>query len=128
MKSFFLNRRFCYFSVIACEPLLTIMSQFLYQHPFSGRTLLDSLGTISLIAFNVGLIIFIVQGGFFDSMVYSFKRFSRSMKKNRLGEQEAEAPLAEYKIRNGRRAPITWPLIFVSAAYFLFTLAIAGLI
>ncbi|RYL91473.1 DUF3899 domain-containing protein [Sporolactobacillus sp. Y61] len=125
MRSCSLKPGALYLSMAVIEPVLTVIIQFVYEHPFSVHALTDALGTISLLAFNVGLIIFIIQGGFFDGMIYSFKRFSRSVRKSRLGDQDTEPPLSQYKIRDGKRTGITWPLIIISAFYFLLSLAVA---
>jgi hypothetical protein len=61
-------------------------------------------------------------------MIYSFKRLSRSLRKRQFGEEEAEAPLAEMKHRDGsQRWSITWPLIFSSIILFMITLIVACL-
>ncbi|MDD9147284.1 DUF3899 domain-containing protein [Sporolactobacillus sp. CQH2019] len=117
-----------YFSVLSAELLLALFAQYFSPHAFSLISLLNSLSIVCLLFLSAGLIIFIIQGGFFDGIIYSFKRFSRTVRKNRLGDADAEAPLAEYRKRSGRRSPFTWPLIWVSLSLFCLSLAVSVLI
>lgn len=127
MKIRFNKLRISYLVIIIAELLLTLLAQFFSARPFSLITMINVLSTVSLVFLTIGLVIFIIQGGFFDSMVYSFKRFSRAVRKNRLGEADAEAPLAEYQRRDGQRSILTWALIFVSLFFFLLSLVLSFL-
>ncbi|MDN3954203.1 DUF3899 domain-containing protein [Sporolactobacillus laevolacticus] len=127
MKVFFTNFRRSFLSIGLIELVFTLAIQFLYQKPFKIRSLIDGLSTISLLFLCLGLIIFVLQGGFFDGMIYSFKRFARSIRNRQLGEDEAETPLKEYKHRDGKRSPIIWPLIFDSLFLFIVSLVISFL-
>lgn len=127
MRVFFTNFRLSFFTIGLLELFFTLAIQFLYQKPFIVRSLIDGLSTSSLLFLCLGLIIFVLQGGFFDGMIYSFKRFARSIRNRQLGENEAEAPLKEYKHRDGKRSPIIWPLIFDSLFLFIVSLVISFL-
>ncbi|RYL89741.1 DUF3899 domain-containing protein [Sporolactobacillus sp. THM7-4] len=118
MRFWSTNIKGAFFLIFCSEGLLILLSQFFYQRPFSLLSLINAAAMISLIFFNAGLILFVFQGGFFDSMVYSFRRFSRALRNHQPGETDTEAPPEEYERRDGRRYPITWPLIFVSLLYF----------
>ncbi|GAY75892.1 hypothetical protein NBRC111894_1446 [Sporolactobacillus inulinus] len=50
--------------------------------------MINHLSVVSLLSLNLGLIIFIIQGGFFDGMTYSFKRVARAFRKNSLGSRK----------------------------------------
>ncbi|GEB76561.1 DUF3899 domain-containing protein [Sporolactobacillus inulinus] len=115
-----------YLFFLFVEILISIVVQGLSDRSFSLITLINHLSVVSLLSLNLGLIIFIIQGGFFDGMTYSFKRVARAFRKKQLGEQEAEAPLAEMKHREGsQRWPITWPLILSSLVLFVTTVLIS---
>lgn len=118
MRVFFTNFRLSFVSIGLLELVFALAIQFFYQEPFSAGSLIDGLSTISLIFFCAGLSIFVYQGGFFDGMIYSFKRFARSLRNKKFGENDAEAPLTEFK-HHGKRFSITWPLIFDSLFLFI---------
>ncbi|RYM01770.1 DUF3899 domain-containing protein [Sporolactobacillus sp. THM7-7] len=124
----FTNLRLLYVLTFCIEGLLTLLIQPFYEQPFSLFALIDALATISLIFLTIGLIVFVIQGGFFDRMIESFRRFSRSARYKRLGEIDAEAPIIEYKRGDGRRSPITWPLIFTSLLLFVLSLFLSVLV
>lgn len=128
MRVFFTNFRRSFLSIGLLELVFTFAIQFLYPKPFVIRSLIDGLSTISLLFLCFGLIIFVFQSGFFDGMIYSFKRFARSIRNRQLGENEAEAPLKEYKHRDGERSPIIWPLIIDSFFLFVFTFVLSLLL
>ncbi|GGL45826.1 DUF3899 domain-containing protein [Sporolactobacillus putidus] len=122
MKIQLKRRQISYLVIIIVELLLTLFAQLLSVQPFSLIAIINALSVVSLVFLTIGLVIFVIHGGFFDGIVYSFKRFSRDIRKNRLGEADAEAPLAEYRKRDGQRPPLTWPLIWIS--FFLFCLSL----
>nr|WP_283163295.1 DUF3899 domain-containing protein [Sporolactobacillus mangiferae] len=87
---------------------------------------MDSFSTISLLFFSVGLIIFLVQDGAFDSVVYGFKRFARAVRRNQLEDSDEEAPLTELKRHDGKkRAALTWPLIIDSLLLFALAFSVS---
>lgn len=122
-----MRRNTCFYAIgtTMAELLAAAVWQLFETHPFSPFAIVEGIGTVGLAFLNLGLIIFIYQGGFFDSIVYSFRRFSRSVRQRRLGENEAEAPMAEYKTRHGERWPLTGPLIGVSLLFFISSLIFA---
>ncbi|WP_139693855.1 DUF3899 domain-containing protein [Sporolactobacillus terrae] len=126
MSKFRFKIKNLYLFFLFVEILISIVTQGLFARAFSLITLINHLSVVSLLSLNLGLIIFIIQGGFFDGMTYSFKRVARAIRKKQLGQQEAEAPLAEMKHRDGsQRWPITWPLICSSIFLFIITLLIS---
>lgn len=126
MKKLFEKKRSITFIIVFAVELLASFAAMLFRnHQFSLFSLTDSLGLVSLIFLTAGLIIFVIQGGFFDGIVYSFRRFARSVRKKQLGDVDAEAPMAEYKIRDGSRWPVTWPLLFVSLILFILSLLLS---
>ncbi|WP_241654946.1 DUF3899 domain-containing protein [Sporolactobacillus shoreae] len=112
------NRLICWIFVGGAEFLISFATMLIRNHQLSLFGFADSIGLISLIFMTAGLILFIIQGGFFDGIAYSFRRFARAVRKKQLGDVDAEAPMAEFKIRDGSRWSITWPLLFVSLALF----------
>lgn len=122
-----INKRMIVFYMVisAAELLVSFVIMFIRSHQLNLFSFTDSIGLASMIFLSTGLIIFIVQGGFFDGIAYSFRRFARTMRKRQLGDVDAEAPMAEYKIRNGYRWLITWPLILVSLLLFLLSLILS---
>lgn len=127
MRVFFTNFRRSFVSIGLLELVVTLAIQFFYHEPLSAGSLIDGLSTISLLFFCAGLSIFVYQGGFFDGMIYSFKRFARSVRNKQLGENDAEAPLTEFKHHDGNRSSITWPLIFDSLFLFIVSLIMSFL-
>ncbi|BBN98461.1 DUF3899 domain-containing protein [Sporolactobacillus terrae] len=128
MSKFRFKIKNLYLFFLFVEILISIVTQGLFARAFSLITLINHLSVVSLLSLNLGLIIFIIQGGFFDGMTYSFKRVARAIRKKQLGQQEAEAeaPLAEMKHRDGsQRWPITWPLILSSLLLFVTTVLIS---
>jgi hypothetical protein len=105
--------------IFLLEIIVALLLLWLLSAPFSLLVFINYLSVVSLLFFNLGLIIVIIQGGFFDGAAYSFKRFIRATRKKALQEEDAEAPLEEYKRRDGKRALITWPLIVDSILLFL---------
>ncbi|MCO7174506.1 DUF3899 domain-containing protein [Sporolactobacillus kofuensis] len=122
MKVFLTNFRISFLYIGLVEVVLVMISQFLYHDPFSMLSLIDAVSMVSLFFFSIGLIMFIYQGGAFDGILYSFKRFARATRNKRLGEHDVEAPLAEFKHRDGKRSFVVWSLIFDSLVLFIFSL------
>jgi len=121
MNIFKSKRFFLILLILVFEFVLTLFSQLIFSS-LSYLAFINHLSVISLLFFNFGLIVFIVQGGFFDGVVYSFKRFVRATRKKTFQEEDTEAPMAEYRHRNGKRSFIIWPLLLDSL--FLFLLSI----
>ncbi|MET1248104.1 MULTISPECIES: DUF3899 domain-containing protein [Sporolactobacillus] len=119
MNLFKTNVRFLFMFIFLIEITIALLLLWLLHAPFSLLVFINYLSVVSLLFFNLGLIIFIIQGGFFDGAAYSFKRFVRATRKKALQEEDAEAPLEEYNRRDGKRALITWPLIVDSILLFL---------
>jgi hypothetical protein len=111
-----------YYIVLAGELILTLLSMLIRNRSFSYFALADALGLIGLLSLMIGLILFIIQGGFFDGILYSFRRFARSWRQKQLGEADPETPMAEYKIHDGRHWPVTWPILTVSLIMILISL------
>ncbi|MFT8708962.1 MAG: DUF3899 domain-containing protein [Sporolactobacillus sp.] len=101
--------------LLISQVLLILLLQFILPHPFSLITLSDACFIISLPSLIIGAVIFVVQGGFFDFMSYSFKKVRHSFKR------DAE-PVGEFEVRSGARASITYPLIISGALFFLISL------
>ncbi|MCO7126671.1 DUF3899 domain-containing protein [Sporolactobacillus shoreicorticis] len=126
MKDFFTTFRISFPAVAFFELILALFAQFFYKDPFSIRSIVDGLSTVSLLFFSAGLLLFVYQGGGFDGVVYSFRRFARSIRNRQIGENDAEAPLAEMKHHDGKkRASITWPLIIDSCLLFIASLLLS---
>ncbi|MFT8363201.1 MAG: DUF3899 domain-containing protein [Sporolactobacillus sp.] len=101
--------------LLISQALLILLLQFILPYPFSLITLSDACFIISLPSLIIGAVIFVVQGGFFDFMSYSFKKVRHSFKR------DAE-PVGEFEVRSGARASITYPLIISGALFFLISL------
>ncbi|WKB35059.1 DUF3899 domain-containing protein [Terrilactibacillus sp. S3-3] len=96
---------------------------------FSLLAYINILSMESLIFLMIGLILFIIQGGFFDAIVYSFHRFSRTLKKKKqLIDVDDETPLEALKKRDGSRWAVTWPLIILNLLFFILSLGLSGLL
>lgn len=113
------NILFLFTFIFLLEITIALLLLWLLHAPLSLLAFINYLSVVSLLFFNFGLIIFIIQGGFFDGAAYSFKRFVRATRKKVLQEEDVEAPLEEYSRRDGKRTPITWPLIVDSIFLFL---------
>ncbi|MFX3619607.1 MAG: DUF3899 domain-containing protein [Sporolactobacillus sp.] len=114
--------------IVACSELgVCLIGQFFLSHPFSFLNLANAAGMVGLLSLLLGAVIFIVQGGFFDSIVYSFKRVSRTLRKRKLGAADAEAPLAELRRHDGsERWSITWPFLIIGATLFIISLILSA--
>lgn len=122
MKNKKFHRSILYSIILSGELVLTFLTMLIRDHSLSYFALTDALGLVGLICLVAGLILLIIQGGFFDGIIYSFRRFSRSWRQKQLGESDSEAPMAEYKIRDGSHWPVTWPMLIVSLIIILISL------
>ncbi|WP_010631322.1 DUF3899 domain-containing protein [Sporolactobacillus vineae] len=125
MKSKKLRLSSLYGLVFAAELVLTILTMLIRNRSLSYFALADALGLVGLLCLTAGLILFIFQGGFFDGILYSFRRFARAWRQKQLHEPDPETPLAEYKVRDGRRWPVTWPVLAVSLILVLVSLLLS---
>nr|WP_239529260.1 DUF3899 domain-containing protein [Sporolactobacillus spathodeae] len=85
---------------------------------YSLLTFANASFIIGLFALIIGLIIFVIQGGFFDFIYYSFKKVRHSFKKD-------SDLVGRFEPRDGSRAVITYPLIFSGIALFILSLILS---
>ncbi|MFD2617109.1 DUF3899 domain-containing protein [Terrilactibacillus laevilacticus] len=99
--------------------------KYVYHH-YTFLYLLNALSMTGLTFLALGLIIFIVQSGFFDAIVYSFKRFFRANRKKQLIDYEDDGPdnFTPRLQKKGSKG-ITLPLILISLLLFLISLILS---
>lgn len=127
MKLFKENLVLSFAVTLLAEIGFSIIGVIAIYRRFSLLACINTLSIESLIFLMIGLIIFIIQGGFFDAIAYSFHRFARTLRKKQLIDVDAEAPLETLKKRGGPRWAVTWPLIIVSLSFFILSLCLSGL-
>jgi hypothetical protein len=128
MKSKKIRLSALYGIIFTAELILTFLTMLIKNHTLSLFSLTDALGLIGLIGLMAGLILFVFQGGFFDGILYSFRRFARSWRQSQLRESDPETPMAEYKVHDGSHWPVTWPLLAVSLILILISLLLSLLL
>lgn len=110
------NRLYIYLSFI--EIFLIVAIQLFMRLQYSLLAFANASFIIGLFALIIGLIIFVIQGGFFDFMYYSFKKVRHSFKKD-------SDLVSHFEPRDGSRVAITYPLIFSGIALFILSLILS---
>ncbi|MTT30563.1 DUF3899 domain-containing protein [Terrilactibacillus sp. BCM23-1] len=121
------KRTFILFSIIfLIESIACLVGLAYVYHHYTFLYLLNALSMTGLTFLALGLIIFIVQSGFFDATIYSFHRFFKSNRKKQLIDDEDEiddnfAPQLNKKASRG----FAVPLISVSLIFFIMSLILS---
>ncbi|WP_347550737.1 DUF3899 domain-containing protein [Pseudalkalibacillus hwajinpoensis] len=85
------------------------------------RSVSDLLFMISLGMLLMGASLHVVQTGFFDGIVYSFKRYFRSNTKHQMIEEDKTELGYQLNYNN----PITYPLLIAGGFWIIITVIIA---
>ncbi|MGM9943356.1 MAG: DUF3899 domain-containing protein [Lysinibacillus sp.] len=107
-------RLICYiifFSIV----FASVVNYFSPTITFAG--LVDKWFLISLILLLIGASLFVIQGGFFNGLIFSFKRFTNRMTK--LGEYATELDQQSEYVENVE-FQVTIPLLAASAIQLIF--------
>ncbi|MGB8000229.1 MAG: DUF3899 domain-containing protein [Anaerobacillus sp.] len=84
----------------------------------SLQTLADVLFMIALAMLLIGAALHVVQTGFFDGIVYSFKRYFKSSTKHQMIEEDQ----TELRYQLNYDNPITYPLLIAGGFWTLITI------
>ncbi|MFC7393095.1 DUF3899 domain-containing protein [Scopulibacillus cellulosilyticus] len=103
------------------ECLLTVLIMIFYYHKFNLLSFVNALSLTALILLIVGLIVWIVQGGFFDGFIFGFKIFNRASRKRKaakLGLDDYEAD-DDPRMSQHSKWSMSFPLIIMSLIFFV---------
>ncbi|MBN8207219.1 DUF3899 domain-containing protein [Bacillus sp. NTK071] len=88
------------------------------------QSVTDLLFMIGLAMLLIGAALHVVQTGFFDGIVYSFKRYFRSSTKHQMIEEDKSELSYQLNYDN----PITYPLLISGAFWTVITIVISIII
>ncbi|WP_270181631.1 DUF3899 domain-containing protein [Alkalihalobacillus sp. CinArs1] len=110
--------------LIVVALLGAVITSILSDDGFSFQGASDILFMISLAMLLIGAALHVVQTGFFDGIVYSFKRFLRSSTKHQMIEEDK----SELSYRLNYDNPITYPILIAGGFWMIITIIIAVII
>ncbi|MCA0172309.1 DUF3899 domain-containing protein [Bacillus sp. RAR_GA_16] len=117
MKSLTLKAGILVFLAIVASMIISITSdQGLGLQPVSDILFMIALGMLL-----IGAALHVVQTGFFDGIVYSFKRYFRSTAKRQMIEEDH----SEIKYKLDYDNPITYPLLIAGGFCTIVTIIIS---
>ncbi|WP_338030770.1 DUF3899 domain-containing protein [Cytobacillus citreus] len=80
---------------------------------------------IGLLLLMIGGALFVLKGGMFDGMIYSFRRFYKHTSKLEQYVSEQTGESHDTPIKNSFRGLYIYPIIISGAALFCFTLLVS---
>ncbi|WP_377889603.1 DUF3899 domain-containing protein [Alkalihalobacillus sp. R86527] len=110
--------------LIVLSFIAAIISSILSDSGFSIQSASDILFMIALAMLLIGAALHVIQTGFFDGIVYSFKRFLRNSTKHQMIEEDKSE--LSYKLEYDN--PVTYPILIAGAFWTVITIIIALII
>lgn len=105
--------------------ILSVLLMVWMYRQWSLIAFINSASIIALIFLMVGGMLFVVQGGFFSGIAYSFKRFYKKTTKTGEILDEIEGDEEDRYEPKTHSFSLTYPLILVGAVLFVLTLALS---
>ncbi|MCA0987807.1 DUF3899 domain-containing protein [Guptibacillus algicola] len=107
--------------LIVLSFVAAIITSILSDKGYSLQGASDILFMIALAMLLIGAALHVVQTGFFDGIVYSFKRFIKSSTKHQMIEEDKSE--LSYKLEYNN--PVTYPILIAGGFWTIITILIA---
>lgn len=107
--------------LIVLSFVAAIITSILSDSGYSLQAASDILFMIALAMLLIGAALHVVQTGFFDGIVYSFKRFIKSSTKHQMIEEDKSE--LSYKLEYNN--PVTYPILIAGGFWMIITILIA---
>ncbi|TKD71899.1 DUF3899 domain-containing protein [Pseudalkalibacillus hwajinpoensis] len=117
MKSLMLKSSLLIILVLVSSIIISITS----DEGFGVQAVTDLLFMIGLAMLLIGAALHVVQTGFFDGIVYSFKRYFKSSTKHQMIEEDKSELSYQLNYDN----PITYPVLISGAFWTILTIIIS---
>ncbi|MBM7644017.1 small-conductance mechanosensitive channel [Scopulibacillus daqui] len=107
------------------ELLLTVLFMVIRYHQFNLLSFANALALSSLALLIVGLIVWIIQGGFFDGFILGFKLFKRASRKRRAAKLGLDDEEEDVRIHPHAKWPMSYPFILTGMAFFIVSMLLS---